>query len=180
MSNVVERNFNSIQTVSGTVAAIGLEKTGNAVAGNMVTPAVWALNYAAKGSTPNEVDLSIYGLGFLNGPAGIAMSLFKAYMDDDIAKKVDEIKQKQSVEYRNYIFAVQAYRNLPPFIAALKVAENGGTAWQGHNDQWVFITDSNGALVADYEPVGAVKVIKPIYPFIEENGKFKICSRTCG
>lgn len=179
MPSVVERSFNSIQTVSGTVAAIGLEKTGNSVAGNIITPAVWALNYAAKGSTPNEIDLSIYGLGFLNGPVGIAMGLVKAYMDDDIAQKVEEIKLRQSAKYRDYIFPVQSYRNFPPFIVALKVAEHGGTAWQGHNEQWVFVTDSRGIMVSDYKPVGAVKVIRPVYPFVEDNGKFKICSRTC-
>lgn len=62
------------------------------------------------------------------------MGLVKSYMDDDIAQKVEEIKLRQNAKYLDFFF-FQSYRNLPPFIVALKVAEHGGTAWQGHNER---------------------------------------------
>lgn len=179
MSQFIERNFNQIQTVNGTIAAIGLEKVGQKVAGNLVTPAVWALNYAAKDITPGEIDLAIYGSSFINGPAGIIMSLLKAVIDDDIGKKVTVIREKQDPQYRNYIFPVQNYSLSAPFIAAQNIARDGGTAWKDPNGQWVFITDSRGVLVPDYEPKDAIDIMKPIYPFSEKNGKFDFCRRTC-
>lgn len=179
MTDVMERNINTAQTIGSTVAAIGLEKTGHSVAGNLVTPAVWAANYAVNGNVPSSVDVSIYGAGFISAPASIAVGVFKAVMDDDINRKVEDIKVKQDPMFRQFIYAVQNYSGLPPFIAALKIAENGGTAWRGHNNQWVYITDSNGLLLTDYEPKGAVQTIRPVYPFKEKNGKFDICSKTC-
>lgn len=179
MSQFIERNFNQIQTVNSTIAAIGLEKVGQKVAGTLVTPAVWALNYATKDITPNEIDLAIYGSGFINGPAGIVMSLLKAVIDDDIAKKVAVIREQQDPQYRNYIFPVQSYKSLPPLIAAIKVAEAGGTAWKGGNGQWVFLSDSNGLMVADFKPKDAVEVCQPIYPFMHKDGKFRYCMRSC-
>ena len=161
------------------MAAIGLEKAGNKIAGNLVTPAVWVANYATNGNVPNSADLTIYGSGFISAPVGIVVGFFKAIMDDGVNQKVDEIRIKQDIKYRKYIHPVQKYGNNSPYIVALEIATRGGTVWQGHNAQWVYITDANGKLLIDYEPKGASKVIRPVYPFDVENGKFRICIKTC-
>lgn len=176
----VRDNTNLIQNTSGIIAAVGLEKIGRGAAGNLITPATWVLNYGAQGSTPSAVDVGIYGSGFISGFAGIAVSTLKAFVDDDINQKVKVIRLQNKSKYRPYILPVQSYGSSSPFIEAQTIASNGGTAWQGKNGQWVYIVDSKGRLVIDFEPQEALKVMRPKYPFERtSNGKFIYCSTTC-
>jgi len=176
----VRENFNIIQNTSGTIAAIGLEKIGKAAAGNLVTPAIWALNAATKNSTPSVVDVGIYASGFVSAPAAITVSTVKALSDDSINRKVNEIRLQHEAKYRQFILPVQNYGHNAPFFVAQEIASNGGTVWQGQNHQWVYITDARGLLVPDFKPNNFRQAMQPTFPFeLNKNNKFKFCSRTC-
>ncbi|MFC3152276.1 hypothetical protein ACFOEK_14670 [Litoribrevibacter euphylliae] len=179
-SQQVRDNTNLIQNTSGIIAALGLDKIGRGSVGNLITPATWVLNYGAQGSTPSAVDVGIYGSGFISGIAGMAVSTLKAIVDDDINQKVQAIRLQQLAKYRPYILPVQSYGSSSPFIIAQTIASNGGTAWQGQNGQWVYLTDAKGRLVIDFEPQSALRVMRPKYPFERaSNGKFIYCSTSC-
>lgn len=176
----VRENFNVIQNTSGTIAAIGLEKIGKAAVGNLVTPAIWVLNAATTDNTPSAIDIGIYASGFVSAPAAIAVSTIKALSDDNINKKVNEIKLQHEAKYRSFIFPVQNYGHNAPFFVAQDIAGNGGTVWQGQNGQWVYITDARGLLVPDFKPNNFRQAMQPIFPFEQnKHNKFKFCSRTC-
>lgn len=78
----IHGNKNVIQTTGGTIASIGLEQSGKKIAGVLVTPATWTLNYVADGSKPSAVDLGIWASGFLSAPAAIVTGFLKAAVDD--------------------------------------------------------------------------------------------------
>lgn len=180
MSDVIKENFNFMQNTSGIVATMGLESLGKSAAGNLVTPAIWALNYTATESKPSGVDIGIYAVGFLNAPSSIVTSVFKSVVDDDINKKVNMIRQLHDAKFRLYIQPVQNFSWEPPFIIANKIAAKGGTAWQGKNGQWVYITDAQGIPVADFTPKNALLIIRPEIPLRRSpNGQYYYCSRSC-
>lgn len=61
---IARSNKNIIQNTSGIIASVGLNAIGKKVAGNIVTPATWAVNYTSGGSTPGKEDLMLYSAGF--------------------------------------------------------------------------------------------------------------------
>lgn len=159
---------------------MGLERLGKSVAGNLVTPAIWALNYAASDSRPTGVDVGVYAIGYLNAPASIVTSIFKSIVDDDINKKVNMIRQQYDVRFRLYIQPVQNFGWEPPFVIAMKVAAKGGTAWQGKNGQWVYITDAQGIPVADFSPINYLQKIQPEKLLRRKpNGTYYYCAQSC-
>ncbi|GAA3943751.1 hypothetical protein [Litoribacillus peritrichatus] len=177
MSKKIRNNVNIIQNTSGIIAAIGLDKVGRGTLGNLITPATWLLNYKVQGNTPSAVDVGIYASGFLSAFAGAAVSTLKAYMDDDINKKVYAISQQQEPKFQPFILPVQNYGVNPPFIEAITIASHGGTTWQGKNGQWVYIVDAKGNLVLDFNPLDAVKVYRPDFPLVKSSdGKFNYSS----
>lgn len=180
MTNAIKENFNFMQNTSGVVASMGLESLGKSAAGNLVTPAIWALNYTVSESRPTGVDLGIYAVGFLNAPASIITSIFKSIVDDDINKKVEMIRQQHDAKFRLYIQPVQNFGSSSPVIVAMSVAAKGGVAWQGKNGQWVYITDAQGIPVCDFTPNNYLKIIQPKKPLIRKpNGDYEFCSASC-
>lgn len=181
MSDVIKENFNFMQNTSGIVATMGLESLGKSAAGNLVTPAIWALNYTATESKPSGVDVGIYAVGFLNAPASIVTSIFKSIVDDDINKKVNMIRQQHDAKFRLYIQPVQNFGGMTaPYITATKIARKGGVAWQGKNGQWVYITDAQGIPVFDFVPSNYLNIWQPTTPLSRHsNGDYYICSRSC-
>jgi hypothetical protein len=181
MSNAIKENFNFMQNSSGIVASMGLESLGKSAAGNLVTPAIWALNYTASESRPTGIDVGIYAVGFLNAPASIITSIFKSVVDDDINKKVNMIRQQHDAKFRLYIQPVQNFGGMSaPYITATTIAGKGGVAWQGKNGQWVYITDAQGFPVCDFVPNNYLNIWQPNRPLtMHPNGEFMICSRSC-
>lgn len=161
----IEDNKNLLQTTSGTVASIGLEQTGKRVAGTLVTPATWALNYAAEGAKPSSIDFGIYATGFVSGPAAIITGLWKSIMDDDISRKLRIIQAKEPAPHSKYIRPCDGLGYAPPQVNAMNVARRGGTAWKTSLGLWVYITDANGLLVADYTPKEFVQLFQPHKPY---------------
>ncbi len=54
----------------------------------------------------------------------------------------------------------------------------GGTAWQCPNGLWVYITDENNLLVANFKPEKAIKVYRPQWPLQSMGGgKFRFTSK---
>jgi hypothetical protein len=173
MQKTKSNHANLYQNTVTTIASVGIEKIGSSTISNLITPAVWTLNYAKTGAKPSVVDGGIYATGFVNAPAGIVAGTIKAYMDDDIAKKTRDIALRQEQKYRKFIHPVQDYSYQPPFIAAMTIAQNGGTVWLGKNGQWVYITGARGALVIDYKPKNSIKFMQPVFPLVKkEDGKF--------
>lgn len=101
----IQGNKNVIQTTGGTIASIGLEQSGKKIAGVLVTPATWALNYAADGSKPNAVDIGIWASGFLSAPAAIVSGFLKAAVDDDINRKLALVQAKEPSKSARFIKA---------------------------------------------------------------------------
>jgi len=175
MSNaakVIENHQNLMQSTSGTIASIGLEKAGQKVAGVLVTPAVWALNYSTKGSTPDGIDIGLYATGFagaLASVAAIGTGILKAVIDDDIDEKLKQVMSYEDPKYRTFIKPCYRYGMSAPQINAMTIASKGGTAWLHQNGLWVYITDINNKLVMDFKPKTAVQIYQPKQPLIRDN-----------
>lgn len=165
ITGVINENKNIIQSTSGTIASIGLEQTGKRVAGILITPATWALNNAVNGSTPNGVDIGIWLSGFFSGPASIATGTIKSLVDDDIDRKLQQVRSKEPVKYARFIQACYNYGASSTSINAMTIANKGGTAWITSVGLWVYITDAEGKLVADYEPREYVTQYRPRKPY---------------
>lgn len=177
-AEIIEANKNKAQSVGGTLASMGLEKTGakigaktaGKVAGYIVTPAIWAYNYGTSGSTPDAIDLSLYGLGFLGSFAGVAAigtGIVKAFVDDDIAQKLEQIKAKENPKYAKFIQACAKYGFASPAINAMTIASKGGTAWKHPNGLWVYITDIRGFMVHDFQPNVFTQIYRPKHPLVK-------------
>jgi hypothetical protein len=156
--------------VSQPLAVIGLEKIGQKVAGKLLTPAVWALNYAVNGKTPDNVDVSLFGVGLMGGsagPAAILTGLVKAAVDDDMENRLKVARQSEDIKYRPTIFPCYHYGSAPPQINAMTIASIGGTAWQHPNGLWVYILFNNGKQllqVPNFKPHKAIQVYQPVWP----------------
>lgn len=164
-ASTIQNHKNTIQTISGTIASIGLEQTGKKVAGALITPATWAVNYAAEGSRPGAVDIGIWATGFLSAPAAIATGLTKSIVDDDTQRKLEKVKSKEPSKYSQFIRPCSNYGFSSPGIIAMTIATRGGTAWISNIGLWVYITDANENLVADYQPVDFLKIYHPTKPY---------------
>lgn len=174
IADITRENKNLIQNTSGIIASVGLNQVGKRVAGNIVTPATWALNYAADGSNPTKEDLLIYSAGFASLAASVAVGTIKAVVDDKTKKQLKEVKQKENPIYRKHIKACAYLDWSPSPIIATKIANSGGTAWQATNSLWCFITDANGHHICDFTPNSFLKLYQPSMPLAEgSNGGFK-------
>lgn len=173
VTSTIRKNKNLIQTTSGTVASIGLEQIGRTVAGSLITPATWIVNHVADGSKPDSVDAGIWLSGFISGPAAIVTGTVKALVDDDTAQKLAAVQAKEPSKYSKTIFPCSKFGLAAPSINAMTIASRGGTAWISAVGLWVFITDSTGNLVADYEPSNFVTMYRPCKPYRRNsNGGF--------
>lgn len=175
----IQRHNSKIQGVSGTIAAMGLDKTAGKALGKYVTPAVWALNYSASGAKPGEIDLGLFALGlnsFLALPATI-VSLFKAAVDDKTNQQVAVAKIGEDPKYSRFLLPCSVYAMGAPAINALSIASKGGTAWQHPNGVWVFILDAEGKMVSDFKPNKFTMMYQPNQPLVVgASGKFNIVS----
>lgn len=165
MSDIITSNKNVIQTTSGTIASIGLEQTGRKVAGSLVTPATWALNYGGDGSKPGAVDVGIWLAGFVSAPASVVTGLIKAVVDDDVNRKLTLVQSKESSKSASFIKPCASFGAASPAINAMTIAYKGGTAWITSVGLWVYITDARNYLVADYEPKEYVTLYRPVKPY---------------
>jgi hypothetical protein len=170
IADTIDRNKNLVSSISQPVAVIGLEKVGQKVAGKLLTPAVWALNYAVNGKTPDNVDIGLFGVGLMGGsagPAAIAAGLVKAVVDDDMEYRLNIVRQSEDAKYRSTIFPCYHFGTAPPQINAMTIASLGGTAWQHPNGLWVYIMFNNGKEllhVANFKPNKAIQVYQPVWP----------------
>lgn len=165
---------NLIQNTSGAVASIGLEYLGKRMAGTLITPATWALNYLTDNSSPSVTDLGIYASGFLSAPAAISVGTLKAVLDDDLTLKLNSVRGSEPKQYRQFISACNHFGPRSPQINAMTIASLGGTSWKTENGIWVYITDARGFYVADYIPTKYVQLYRPKMPLDKlSTGKFK-------
>lgn len=160
----IEHHKNLIQSTSGTIASIGLEKAGQKVGGVLVTPAVWVLNYSVDGSAPDKMDAAIYATAFISAGASIVTGALKAVIDDDLNKKIMEAQKKEDGKFSPFIKACYRYAATPPAVNAMTIANKGGTAWRHPNGVWLYITDANGHLVSDFQPNIYVEILRPKTP----------------
>lgn len=167
VTQTIENHQSLIQGTSGTIASIALEKAGRKMAGALVTPAVWVLNYTAEDKTPDGLDIGLYTLGFAGAFASVAAigtGLIKSVVDDDIDQKLREIQREEDPKYRKFIKACYRYGMHAPLINAMTIASKGGTAWQHKNGLWAYITDINDNMVMDFKPKSAVEIYQPTQP----------------
>lgn len=180
MSNTnqfVKNQRSLLQTTGGSIASIAMEKSGIKLVGSLVTPAIWAYNYATQDAAPDNVDVGIYLTGLTGGiaaPAAIATSLLKSVVDDDTARKVERVREGEAPQYRPYIKPCSIFASAPPAINAQTIASQGGTAWLHPGGIWVYITDARGYLVNDFKPNIAIRVYQPSTPLTKgNNGLYK-------
>lgn len=173
----IEQHQNFISSISQPLAVIGLDKVGQRVAGKILTPVVWSLNYAASGKTPDKVDVGLFGTGLLGGaagPAAIATGIVKAIVDDDMEQRLKAIRLAEKVETRPFIRPCYQFGMAPPQINAMTIASIGGTAWQHANGLWVYITDAKNRHIPNFKPNSAVQIYQPVWPLQEKgHGKFQ-------
>lgn len=161
----INDNKNIIQSTSGTIASIGLEQVGKRVAGVLITPATWAVNNAVNGSKPNGVDIGVWLSGFISAPASIVTGTVKALVDDDIDRKLQRVRSKEPGRSARFIQPCHGYSSSSPSINAMTIANKGGTAWITSVGLWVYITDADGKLIADYQPKEYVTMYRPKKPY---------------
>ncbi len=167
VANNIEKHQNLISSISQPLAVIGLEKTGQVMAGKLLTPAVWALNYSVNGKSPDKIDVGLYGFGLMGGPAvpaSIATGVVKAMVDDDMEHRLKAIRASESPEYSPFIAPCYHFNTSPPQINAMTIASIGGTAWQHPNGLWVYIIDRNKRHVPNFQPRRSVQVYQPVWP----------------
>lgn len=165
VATTIKNQKNVIQSTSGSIASIGLEQTGKKIAGVLVTPATWAVNHIVDGSKPSVTDVGICIAGFFSAPASIATGFVKAIVDDDINRKLSLVQAKEPSQYASFIKACYNYGSASPSINAMTIANRGGTAWITSVGLWVYITDADDHLVADYEPREYVSMYRPKKPY---------------
>lgn len=177
VADKIERNQNLISSINQPLAVIGLNKIGQQVAGKVLTPVVWSLNYAVNGVTPDKVDVSLFGVGLLGGaaaPASIATGIVKAVVDDDINHRLKVAHNSEKIEMRSHIRPCYHFGVAPPQINAMKIASMGGTAWQHPNGLWLYITDARNHHIPNFKPKSAVQIYQPVWPLQSKgDGKFK-------
>jgi len=177
VADKIDQNKNLINSISQPLAVMGLDKMGQKVAGKLLTPAVWALNYGVNGATPDKVDVGLYGMGLMGGPAApasIMVGVVKAAVDDDMDNRLSVARRDQKPEFRPYIKACYRFSSSPPQINAMKIANLGGTAWLHNNGLWVYITDARGRHVPNFKPKNAKKIYQPEWPLkTTSDGKFR-------
>lgn len=175
LTTTIENNKNLIQSANSTIVSMNLTKAGHKVGGILVAPAVWALNYTTQGSTPDKIDLSLYGMGFMGAvasSAAIGVSILKAVVDDDIDIKLRTVRASEDTRYQPLIQPCYRYGVMAPQINAATIASKGGTAWKHPNGLWVYITDRRGFLVSDFIPKQAATVYRPKTPMkVGKNGR---------
>ncbi|AZZ94701.1 hypothetical protein EUZ85_29910 [Hahella sp. KA22] len=178
---VIDHN-STIKSVGGTIASMGLEKSGYSTIGKFITPAVWATDYAVNKNMPDKGDLGIYATGLFGGAAAVAstvVGIFKSVVDDDMNIKLRAVKAAEGAPYNEGIKICYHYASKPPFINAMTIASLGGTSWQHPNGLWVYIVDKNNNPVHDYKPKVAVQIIRPAHPFrMDSNGRLAISNIT--
>lgn len=163
---------NLIQSGTGTIASIGLDKIGQKTAGILVTPAVWTLNYGTTGAKPDATDAGIYATSFVSVGASIAVGLLKAHVDDDMNQKLAEVRRTEKSSWAAHIKNCYHFGSAAPAINAQVIASMGGTAWKHPNGLWVYITDARGLMIKDFKPNIYVVIYQPKEPLIKKNGKF--------
>jgi len=176
IANRIEKNQNLISSVSQPLAVIGLEKVGQKVAGKLLTPAVWVLNYAANGKTPDKVDVGLFGVGLMGGAAGPAAitGVVKAVVDDDMDQRLKVARRSEKAEFQLHIQPCYHFGIAPPQVNAMKIASMGGTAWQHPNGLWVYITDANNYHIPNFNPNKALQIYQPTWPLQPMGpGKFR-------
>jgi hypothetical protein len=171
-----------------TVASIGLEEsiehgTKAIAAGAAVQPAVWLVQYAANGSTPDRTDVGLYSMGVgssalqslgYGGPFGAiaaaGTSLVKGMVDDHTAELLKAVRASEPAKYAKGIFPVEhAGKGSRGSITASLIASSGGVAWQHPNGLWVYIANKDTRTgdwlpVCDYRPRKARTVYLPLLP----------------
>lgn len=181
VTSAIDENKNLISSISQPLAVIGLDKIGQKMAGKLLSPAVWALNYAANGKKPDKMDVGISGMGLLGGaagPAAIGTGVVKALVDDDMDTRLKAARSDENPEFRQYIQPCFNYAMAPPRINAMTIASLGGTAWQHANGLWVYIQDANGHMVPNFKPNRSVQTYRPIWPLQSMGGgKFRYTGR---
>ncbi|WP_041599035.1 hypothetical protein [Hahella chejuensis] len=178
---VIDHN-STIKSIGGTIASMGLEKSGYSTLGKFITPAVWATDYAVNKNMPDKADVGIFATGLFGGPAAVAstvVGIFKSVLDDDMNAKLRVIKAAEGAPFNEGIKICYHYASSAPFINALTIASLGGTCWQHPNGLWVYIVDKNNNLVHNYTPKVAVQIIRPAHPFrMGSNGRLAITNTT--
>lgn len=177
VSTKIEENKNLISSISQPLAVIGLDKIGQKVAGKLLTPAVWAANYAVNGNAPDKTDVGLFGVGLLGGaaaPASITTGLVKAAVDDDMDQRLKIIQSGEKPTYRKFIKPCFRFASGPPQINAMNIASLGGTAWQHKNGLWVYITDAKNHHVPNFKPNNTLRIYQPVWPLKPlGNGKYR-------
>ena len=153
---------------------MGLEKIGQKIAGVIVTPAIWAMNYVANGNRPDVVDIGLYAAGYFSAGASTGVSLLKSHVDDDMNQKLLSIQRKENPKWAPFIKNCYHFNYTLPPINAMTIAGLGGTTWKDLNGLWVYITDARGRMVKDFKPKSFVIMYQPKHPLIKRNGKFVV------
>ena len=184
MDNIVdsvEKHQNLVSSINQPLAVIGLDKIGQKMAGKLLTPAVWALNYTVNDKLPDKVDAGLFGAGLLGGatgPAAIVTGVVKAVIDDDLEQRLKAVRKDEKPEHSKSIKAAYHFGSAPAGINAQTIASLGGTAWQHPNGLWVYITVGKDLLVANYKPQRATRVYRPVWPLQSMGGgKFRFTAK---
>jgi hypothetical protein len=181
IDEMIESDPNYATTITNTgvtVASVtlGLKRFGTkgSVGGALVQPLVWL----HQGNAGDLGDKMLYGLGLfplLTVPAGI-VSIWKGILDDRVLDQLEEVCRDEPSHLRKAIFPSATYTfDGKPYTGALKVAADGGVAWQHPNGLWVFLKlekDGKDVLVCDYRPKNAVRIIGPELPLRPVGNRF--------
>lgn len=171
MSDTIDNNLNIIQTAIGHLAAEGLTRAGKGPLGVVISPATWAYNYKTQGSVPTSVDVGYWGVslaGGIFGPVALAASYLKALVDDDVTRKLTQVRQAEPERFRQGILALVGWSS--PSSMAGEFAAAGGVAWQHPNGLWVSVVDGQKRMIATYRPLKYQAIYRPVWPLQKVTG----------
>ena len=166
----MKEHANKTEEAASFLAAESVEHvvggTAGRVGGMAIQPVLWAVK---GGDGPDGLDVGLWVAGavpMLKYPA-LATSVIRAAVKDVTEQLLAEVRAAEPAHKRRHIKAAADYSGLVgAYINSMTIASKGGTAWLHKNGLWVYITDSKGRLVSDYQPsrVNTLRILQPILP----------------
>lgn len=180
--DAVEKNRKTLLTLSTTLADNGLDgvpgPTGRTVAGVLLEPIVWWLDYEVNEEEPSATDYMTYALGNIQTPhtkvAAFVVSVLNSVSDDQKNFLLKAVRAEYPAEQRKGIKACLDFCGLTgPSITAQQIAFRGGTAWLHPNGLWVYAEDKKKKLIPRFKPLTSKKIYQAWWPLRPKGGGFE-------
>ena len=176
--DTVEKHRKTLLTLSTTLADESLEAIGTTVAGVLIEPIVWWLDYKVNEEEPSATDYMTYAIGQMGPHAKVAatvVSVLNSVLDDQKNAMLKAVRAEYPAEKRNGIKACVDYFSglTGAAITAQVIASRGGAAWLHPNGLWVYAEDKTKTLIPRFKPLTSKKIYQVWWPLRPKGGGFE-------